>query len=442
MQDPGARPDGSLHKANNFDDLFRERAMFDVEEVRRQFPALNESYNGRRAVFFDNPGGTQVHGSVIDAMVDYLTRRNSNTHGLFETSLRTDAVISEAHRAVADLLGCRPDEIVFGNNMTSLTFHLSRSLAQEWGPDDEVVVTQLDHDANVMPWALAARARGARVRRVNLDVETGALDMEDMQRKITPRTRLVAVGYASNATGTVNDVSTIIGWAKQAGALTFIDAVQYAPHGLIDVQALECDFLVCSAYKFFGPHCGQLFGKREHLLRLEAYRVRPAGDLPPDKWETGTQNHEGMAGVTAAVDYLAGLGSTYGEARPEDSRRHRLTAAWPIVRAHEMTLTERLISGLQSIAGIEIDGLTERADQDRRVATVALRKRGARPEQLARALAQDNVFAWCGNFYAQAASERMGVEESGGWLRLGLVHYNTVDEIALCLRVLDSLPRG
>ncbi len=412
--------------------------MFDVEGVRRQFPALSEQFDGRPAVFFDNPGGTQAHESVIEAMVDYLTRRNSNTHGQFETSRRTDAVIEGAHGAAADLLGCEADEVIFGNNMTSLAFHVSRSLARELGPGDEVLVTRLDHDANVMPWALAAEERGARVRWADVDVESGTLDMEDVRRQITEQTRLVAVGYASNATGSINDVGTIMGWAGEAGALTFVDAVQYAPHGLIDVKALGCDFLACSSYKFFGPHSGQLYGKRELLERLEAYRVRPAGDRPPDKWETGTQNHEGMAGVTAAIDYLAGLGVEYGEAGPAESRRRKLEAAWKVIGAYERMLTERLIEGLLSVPGIRIYGLTERIDMGRRVATVAMRKRGTTPAQLARALAEENIFAWDGNFYALSMSERMGVEGNGGWLRLGLAHYNTVDEIERCVRVLDG----
>ena len=416
--------------------------MFNVEEIRRQFPALQEEFSGRAAIFFDNPGGTQVHESVIAAMVDYLRRSNSNTHGLFETSQRTDAVIEAAHQAVADLLGCDGDEVVFGNNMTSLTFHVSRSLARELEPEDEVVVTRLDHDANVMPWVLAAQEKGARIRWADVDVESGTLDMEDVRRQITPRTKIVAVGYASNATGTINDVGTIIGWAGEVGALTFVDAVQYAPHGLIDVEALGCDFLACSSYKFFGPHSGQLFGKREHLERLQAYRVRPAGDQPPGKWETGTQNHEGMAGVAAAVDYLAGLGVEYGGAQPTDSRRDKLIAAWSVIGEHERQLTERLVTGLLSVPGIRIYGLTERADWDRRVATVAVRKHGTTPEQLALALADENIFAWNGSFYAQSFSERMGVEESGGWLRLGLVHYNTVDEIDHCVRALESIVSG
>lgn len=413
--------------------------MLDVEEIRWQFPALQETYNGHPAIFFDNPGGTQVHSTVITAMTDYLTRCNANTHGLFETSRRTDAVIRAAHQAVADLLGCDADEVIFGNNMTSLTFHLSRSLAQELQLGAEVVVTRLDHDANIMPWVLAAQEQGANVQWVDVDVETGTLDMEDFRRKITLRTKLVAVGYASNATGTINDVATVISWAREVGALTFVDAVQYAPHGLIDVKALHCDFLACSAYKFFGPHSSQLYGKREHLQRQRAYQVRPGGDQPPGKWETGTQNHEGMAGVIAAIDYLAALGVKYGVARARDSRRQKLVAAWAVIQDYEQMLTERLITGLLTIPGMRIYGLTDRVDWGRRVATVAVRKSGTTPEQLAQALADENIFAWNGNFYAQSVSERMGVEDSGGWLRLGLVHYNTVEEIDRCLHVLDTV---
>ncbi|MCY3900682.1 MAG: cysteine desulfurase-like protein [Caldilineaceae bacterium] len=413
--------------------------MFDVERVRGQFPALQESFSGRPAIFFDNPGGTQVHESVIAAMVDAMTRRNSNTHGVFETSRRTDGVIEAAHRAVADLLGCDADEVVFGSNMTSLTFQVSRSLARELGPGDEVVVTRLDHDANVMPWVLAAEERGGHVRWADVDVESGTLNMEDVRRQITERTKLVAVGYASNAMGTINDVDTIIGWAGEVGALTFVDAVQYAPHGLIDVRELGCDFLACSSYKFFGPHSGQIYGKREQWERLEAYRVRPAGDVPPGKWEMGTQNHEGMAGVTAAIDYLAGLGVEYGGVASTESRREKLVAAWAVLGAYERMLTERLVNGLMSVPGVRIYGLTEREDLDRRVATVSLRKEGRTPEQLARALAEENIFAWNGDFYAQSLSERMGMEGSGGWLRLGLVHYNTVEEIERCLGVLEGV---
>ena len=412
--------------------------MIDASEIRKQFPALQELYNGQPAIFFDNPGGTQVHERVIYAMRDYLTRRNANTHGAFETSRRTDQVIQEAHQAVADLLGCDADEVVFGPNMTTLTFHISRSLARTFQPGDEIVVTRLDHDANIMPWVLAAEDSGALVRWVDMDPETGTLDMADMQEKIGPRTKLVAVGYASNATGSINDVATIISWAKAVNALTFVDAVQYAPHGLIDVRALDCDFLACSAYKFFGPHAGMLYGKREHLERLPAYKVRPASDRPPGKWETGTQNFEGMAGVTAAIDYLASLGVEYGTARATASRREKLMAAWRAIHEYEIRLISRLITGLLGVPGVRIYGLTSREDWDRRVATVSIRKEGTTPRQLAETLAQENIFVWDGNFYALAVTQRLGVEESGGLLRIGLVHYNTVEEIDRCLEVLEK----
>ncbi len=413
--------------------------MLDVANLRRQFPALQDLYNGQSAVFFDNPGGTQVPQRVIDAMVDYLARRNANTHGLFETSKRTDATIAGARQAAADLLGAKPDEIVFGANMTSLAFHLSRSLGRELQAGDEIVVTRLDHDANVAPWVALARDIGASVQVADVDLETCTLDMEHVRSLITARTKLVAVGYASNLSGTINDVRTVVQWAKEAGALSFVDAVQYAPHGLIDVKELDCDFLACSAYKFFGPHVGVLYGKPEHLARLLPYKVRPADDAAPDRWETGTKNHEGLAGLTAAVDYLADLGSLYGGAMFSAPRRAKLIAAWTEIDRYEQMLIERLIGGLQAIKRVRVYGITNRADWRRRVATVSIRKEGTTPAQLAEALAKENVFAWNGNFYALGISEALGVEESGGLLRLGLVHYNTLDEIDRCLLALDRV---
>jgi cysteine desulfurase family protein (TIGR01976 family) len=410
---------------------------FDVASLRAHFPALAESYNGRPAIFFDNPGGTQVPRSVIDAVSDYYTRSNANTHGLFETSVRSDRIIDNARQAAADLLGADRDEIVFGNNMTSLTFALMHSLAAEFSPGDEIIVTRLDHDANVAPWLMLAEDRGATIRTVDIDPENCTLDMAHFRSLISERTRLIAVGYASNATGTINDVRTVIDWARQVSAYTFIDAVQYAPHGLIDVKALGCDFLACSAYKFFGPHVGILYGKREHLKRLRAYRVRPAGEEIPDKWETGTKNHEGLAGTLAAIDYLASIGVSHGGADAGATRRQKLAAAWGPIWSHEQELIERLIHGLEAIPGVRIYGITDRDEWDQRVATVSLRKEGTTPEQLARALAAENIFAWNGNFYALAVSERLGVEQSGGLLRLGMAHYNTQQEVDRCLRVID-----
>jgi len=411
--------------------------MFDALFVRQQFPALSERYNGKPAIFFDNPGGTQVHESVIRAMTDYLTRRNANTHGVFATSRLSDETLDYARQAAADLLGAAPEEVIFGANMTTLTFMLSRSLAAEFGPDDEIIVTRLDHDANVWPWVMMAEDTGAQVRWADVDLETCTLDMEHLRSLINERTRLVAVGYASNAVGTINDVKTIVRWAKEAGAYTYIDAVQYAPHGLIDVKALDCDFLACSTYKFFGPHIGLLYGKREHLERLRAYRVRPAGEALPGKWETGTKNHEGMAGAAAAIDYIASLGATYGRAPAHASRREKLAAAWEVIGAYEYQLMDRLLTGLKLIPRVRIYGITDRMDWDKRLATVSIRKEGLTPEALALKLAEENIFVWNGNFYAVSISERLGVEESGGLVRIGLVHYNTLEEVDRCLTAID-----
>lgn len=411
--------------------------MFDALFVRQQFPALSERYNGKPAIFFDNPGGTQVHESVIRAMTDYLTRCNANTHGVFATSRLSDETLDYARQAAADLLGAAPEEVIFGANMTTLTFMLTRSLAAEFGPQDEIIVTRLDHDANVWPWVMMAEDTGAQVRWTDVDLETCTLDMEHLRSLINERTRLVAVGYASNAVGTINDVKTIVRWAKEVGAYTYIDAVQYAPHGLIDVKALDCDFLACSAYKFFGPHIGLLYGKREHLERLRAYRVRPAGEALPGKWETGTKNHEGMAGTAAAIDYIASLGATYGRAPAHASRREKLAAAWEVIGAYEYQLMDRLLTGLKAIPRVRIYGIADRMDWDKRLATVSIRKEGLTPEALALKLAEENIFVWNGNFYAVSISERLGVEESGGLVRIGLVHYNTLEEVDRCLTAID-----
>src|SRR5215510_6789348 len=283
-------------------------ASLDLAWIRGQFPALSQTVDGQPAVFFDGPGGTQVPQRVIDAIGDYLIHANANTHGAFLTSSRTDQTIAAAHTAMADFLGCDPDEVVFGANMTSLTFMLSRSIGRDIQPGDEIVLTRLDHDANFSPWK-ALEERGATIKVVDIDVEDCTLDMDDLRRHITPRTKLVAVGYASNAVGTINAVAEVTRLARSVGALSFIDAVHYAPHGPIDVRALDCDFLACSPYKFFAPHAGTLYGKREHLQRLKPYKVRPATEELPGRWMTGTQSHEAMAGVTAAIEYLAELGS-------------------------------------------------------------------------------------------------------------------------------------
>ena len=408
----------------------------DIDWVRSQFPALALQVNGRPAVYFDGPGGTQVPQRVIDAMRDYLIRSNANMHGAFATSRRSDEVIEEAHKAMADLLGCEADEVVFGPNMTTLTFSLSRALGRELVPGDEIVVTRLDHDGNVAPWC-ALEERGCRVRFVDIDPSDCTLDMADLKRQITARTRLVAFGYASNAVGSINNVEEIVRLAHAVGALAYVDAVHYAPHGPIDVRRLDCDFLVCSPYKFFGPHSGALYGTREHLTRLRPYKVRPAPEENPYRWETGTQNHEGEAGVAAAIDYLAELGRRALPAAP--SRRAALLAAYDVIRPYEQGLTERLMGGLLAIPGLTLYGIKEPARFAQRVPTAAIRIGGHAPRALASYLGERGIFTWDGNYYALNLSERLGIEPSGGMLRIGLAHYNTAEEVDRLLAALREL---
>lgn len=407
----------------------------DLTWIRAQFPALAQEMNGRTVVFFDGPGGTQVPQRVIDAMSEYLTLHNSNTHGAFATSRRTDAIIDAARAAMADFLGCDADEVVFGPNMTTLTFAISRAFGREIRPGDEIVVTRLDHDANVAPWQ-ALEERGAIIRMVDIDVEDCTLDMANMARAINPRTRLVAVGYASNAVGTINDVATITRMAHDVGALVYIDAVHYAPHGPIDVRALDCDFLACSPYKFFAPHMGAIYGKREHLERLRPYKVRPASDTVPDRWETGTKNHEGLAGVTAAIDYLAELGQ---RVKPAATRRVAITQAMEAIQAYEQRLSQKLIAGLLAIPGLTLYGISDPARFAWRTPTVAIRMEGCTPRELARKLGERGIFCWDGNYYAINLTERLGVEADGGMLRIGLVHYNAPEEIDRLLEALQEV---
>jgi cysteine desulfurase family protein (TIGR01976 family) len=410
----------------------------DIDWVRRQFPALALEVEGRPAAYFDGPGGTQVPQRVIDAMRDYLAGSNANTHGAFATSRKSDAVIAQAHAAMADLLGCDAEEVVFGPNMTSLTFSLSRALGRELGPGDEIVVTRMDHDGNVAPWC-ALEERGCRTRFVDINPSDCTLDMADLERQITPRTRVVAFGYASNAVGTINGVEEIIRRAHAAGALAFVDAVHYAPHGPIDVRRLDCDFLACSPYKLFGPHSGVLYGKREHLSRLRPYKVRPASEENPYRWETGTQNHEGQAGIVGAVDYLAELGRRASPGAV--SRRAALLAAYDVIRPYERSLLERLISGLLALPGLTLYGIKDPARFGQRVPTVAIRMAGHSPRELATYLGERGIFTWDGNYYALNLSERLGVEPSGGMLRIGLVHYNTSEEVDRLLAALRQLGR-
>ena len=415
---------------------------FDVSRVRQQFPALS-----RQAIYFDNPGGTQVAQPVVDRMTDYLLKHNANHGGVFATSLESDDMLDAAHSAMADFLNAAsPQEIVFGNNMTTLTLHLSRSLSRLWNPGDTIVVTRLDHDANISPWLLAAQDKGCQVRWVDFDVTTGTLDLDDLRQALACRPRLVAVGYASNSLGTINPLDVIIPLAHAAGALVYIDAVQYAPHGPIDVQKLGCDFLVCSSYKFFGPHAGILYGRSDLLNDLFAYKVRPATDELPGKFETGTQNHEGLAGVLGAIEYFEWLGNTFGgphraglEQAGYSGRRLILKQAMAALHAVESELSRALLEALQSIPGLHLYGLTDARRLEERVATFSFTLAGRHPHQLAEQLARENIYVWDGNYYALAITERLDLEKSGGMVRVGAVHYNTLDEVAHLQAVLAKL---
>ena len=402
-----------------------------LQQIRERFPALR-----RPAIFFDNPGGTQIAQAAIDRMTAYLTQHNANHDGAFATSRESDAVLDEAHRAMADFVNAsRPEEIVFGNNMTSLTLHISRSISRTWQPGDEIVVTRLDHDANITPWVLAAQDRGCEVRWVDFHPEDGTLNLEEFQKALEGKPRLVAFGYASNALGTINPIRKLVEMAHAAGALVYIDAVQYAPHGPIDVQTLGCDFLVCSSYKFFGPHAGILFSRYELLDELFPYKVRPAPANPPGKFETGTQNHEGLAGVLGAIEYLEWVGTTFGEHYADryterySDRRLRLKQAMAAIRAYEYELSRALLDVLEETPGVTIYGIKDVRRLEERVPTYALNLQGMHPRSVAEALDKECIYVWDGNYYALAVTERLGLEESGGMVRVGPVHYNTLEEI-------------
>jgi cysteine desulfurase family protein (TIGR01976 family) len=408
----------------------------DLSWVRSQFPALNQTVNGHPAAFLDGPGGTQVPQRVIDAISDYLRRNNANTCGAYQTSRNTDAMIAGARSAMADFLGCDADEVVFGFNMTSLTYAMSRAIGRELEPGDEIVLTYLDHDANFSPWR-ALEERGVNLRVVEVNKADCTLDMTDLARKINTHTKLVAVGYASNAVGTINNVREVVRLAKSVGALSYIDAVHYAPHGPIDVHALDCDFLVCSTYKFFGPHMGVLYGKRDHLTRLHPYKVRANTNKIPNCWEWGTLNHECIAGITACVDYLADLGR---RANPSaKNRRAAILSAYELIHQHERSLLEKLIAGLPTLPGARIYGITDPKRFDDRCPTVAVRIDGHTPLELADKLGDRGFFTWDGNYYAINLSEQLDVEKDGGFLRIGLAHYNTPEEVDRLLAALGEI---
>lgn len=408
----------------------------DVNWVRAQFPSLRQVVNGHPAAFLDAPAGTQVPQRVMNAVREYFETSNANTCGAFATSRRTDAMIVGARAAMADFFNCDPAEVFFGPNMTTTTFALARGIGRDLKPGDEIVVTTLDHDANVAPWR-ALEDRGVVIRQVDIREDDCTLDLDDFRRKVTARTKFVAVGYASNAVGTINPVEEIIRVTHDAGALVFIDAVHYAPHGSIDVRALDCDFLACSPYKFFGPHMGCIYGKRELLMRFRPYKVRPAPEALPDRWETGTQVHEGLAGVTAAIDYMAELGRHVDPDAAD--RRTALIGAHDAMREHEMNLAAGMIRGLLEIPGLRFYGLSDPARFHQRVPTVGVRLAGHTPLECAKFLGDRGIFTWDGNYYALNLTERLGVEKTGGLLRIGLVHYNTAEEVDRLLSALREL---
>jgi len=419
-------------------------SQFDLSLVRRQFPALSLIDAGRPAVYFDGPGGTQVPQRVIDAMSHYLVHTNANHGGVFRTSRESDALLHAAHEAMADLLNAAsPREIVFGPNMTTLTFAMSRAIGRDLKEGDEILITRLDHDANRAPWQALAE-KGVVVKEVDFDPRDCTLRLDDLQSKLSPRTKLVAVGYASNAVGTINPIAEIAQMTHRTGALLWVDAVHYVPHGPVDVQALGCDFLVCSPYKFFGPHSGVLWGRLDLLESLRAYKVRPAGNEAPDKFETGTQVHEAQAGVLAAVDYLAQLGAQ--DASPAEGqfsgfagRRLALKRAMAAIRSYERELFAAFTEGLLAIPGLTFYGIREPDRYSSRTPTAAFRIEGRHPDEVAEHLARRGVYVWSGNFYAIAVTERLGVEERGGIVRAGLAHYNTREEVDYCLACLREM---
>lgn len=406
----------------------------DPVSLRAKFPALQRTINDRPAVFLDGPGGTQSPESVIEAMAGYLRMGSSNLGGPFQTSREADAATESAREAMRDMLNARrPEEIVFGQNMTSLTFSASRALAREWQPGDEIVVTRIDHDANISPWLRAAEDRGVTVRWLDFRPEDCTLAVDTLPHILNDRTRLVAVNYASNAVGTITDVAQVVKMAHAVGALVYVDAVHYAPHDVVDVQALDCDFLACSVYKFFGPHTGVLYGKYEHLDRLNAYKVRPASDEPPGKWETGTQSFESLSGVAAAVDYLAALGG------PDGARRERIVRGMKGIKQYESSLSERFLRAATRVPGLRVYGITDLEELDRRTPTFAVGLSGFSPEFVATYLGDRGFFVWHGHYYAVEVMDRLGVLDQGGLVRIGFTHYNTYEELDRLMEALTEL---
>lgn len=416
----------------------------DLSTIRSKFPGL-----ARAAVFFDNPAGTQIAQPAIERINEYLTTTNANHGGAFATSRESDAVVGEARQAAADFLNAaRPEEIVFGPNMTSLTLNISRSIAGLLSPGDTVLVTRLDHDANITPWTLVAEERGCNVEWVDFDVETGTLKLDTLEAALEKKPKLAAFGYASNALGTINPVKLMAEMAHSAGALVYVDAVQYAPHGPVDVQDLGVDFLACSAYKFYGPHIGVLYGRYQLLDELKAYKVRPAPKDPPGKFETGTQSFEGIAGVFGALEYIAWLGEEFGGSYEDrygedfEGRALRIRQGLAALRAYEYELSRKMLETFKQVPGLRLYGLDDARRVEERVPTFAITLDGIHPRKVAEELDKRNIYVWDGNYYALAVTERLGVEDSGGMVRIGAAHYNTLEEVEQLGTALKAIAAG
>ena len=409
-------------------------SSFSIDAVRGQFPALSLSDNGLPRTYLDNPAGTQVPKRVLERMHRAMVETNGNLGGFFPTTVAAERLVNEAHEAMAAFYNARSArEIIFGQSMTALTLHMSRCLARDFKAGDEIVVSRMDHDGNVAPWLLVAEDVGMTVRWIDFDPETFEFADDALDQVLSDKTRLVAVGAASNCTGTINDVKSLCAKARTAGALSYVDAVQFAPHCIVDVQDIGCDFLVSSTYKFFGPHQGVLWGREELLEEIFAYQVRPAQKALPDRFELGSSPRESLAGTLGAVEYIASLGGGSGAGRQE------IVAGMQMLDAYEKQLTGRLIDGLQSIGGVSIQGITSGNALHRRVPTVSIVRDGHHPEEMAKTLADQNIFVWSGHNYALEPVERLGLMDNGGVLRIGLAHYNTEEEIDRCIAAVDGL---
>ena len=415
----------------------------DLPTLRAQFPALSRQLDGCAVIYADGPGGTQVTVSVTDAMTAYLATSNANFGGVFAASKETNALVSQVRAGVANFLHAScPDEIIFGQNMTSLTFAMSRALARTWQAGDEIIVTTLDHDANVQPWRMAAEERGVIVRTLSISGSEMTLSVADLMPLLSPRTRLVALTAASNAVGTSVDLQPLIAAAHGVGALTYVDAVHYAPHGVIDVQALDCDFLACSAYKFSGPHLGIQYGRRALLESLTAYKVRPSSALPPGKWETGTQNTEAIAGLRACLAHIAELGDDQPQSHEKPlCSRANLVAGMQRIMAHEQALSVRFLAGVASIPGITVYGRADPAQVHMRTPTFGLTFAERTPRQVSEFLAARGIFVWDGHFYAQGVIDHLGLADRGGLLRIGFAHYTTPEEVDRVVAALRTCAR-